>query len=337
MSQQFSILWACVMLYLLSDSMPAIGSDARTEILAQYEPHATALLDHYKSVRVRYHFRQPSGKDRERLTRVTSVFDRELYRVDGEEWGVAPGGSPTGAGVQSIQLRNSKYQFTVKGDQAKGYVLGTVTPHGDIPSAWSLYTFPFADPWLRRSYLDLLRDPKSAVLEVKHTTRRGHHVVAVTLEYDFVNVQTKVPDRGRAIYSFDPEARWACVGERPVPTRGHTGKVAEAIYKYVTFDGWPVPTREEQWLIPADDSDLGQLRAASIIDEYAPIPELNDANFRLSAFGLPEPLGVEWPKRRSGWLWLVWAGAACAVVMVAFLILRRRATLRQTSPPATSS
>jgi hypothetical protein len=61
------------------------------------------------------------------------------------------------------------------------------------------------------------------------------------------------------------------------------------------------------------------------------------SEFTLTAFGLPEPVGVEWPKRRSGWLWFAWAAAASVVVALAFVALKRRAARRQTAAPPTPS
>ena len=65
-----------------------------------------------------------------------------------------------------------------------------------------------------------------------------------------------------------------------------------------------------------------------------PLPELHD--FTLTAFGLPEPVGVVWPKRTNhGWVWVALAGVGCIAVAVGFAVLKRRA-VRHTPPLASA-
>lgn len=53
--------------------------------------------------------------------------------------------------------------------------------------------------------------------------------------------------------------------------------------------------------------------------------DVPDEQFRLSYYGLPEPVGVEWPKRTSRWRWIVGAALAALMLAVLFRYLHRRA------------
>jgi hypothetical protein len=65
----------------------------------------------------------------------------------------------------------------------------------------------------------------------------------------------------------------------------------------------------------------------------SPMPE--DEEFTLTAYGLPEPLGISLPTRSRAWLWFALAGLAA--LGAGFLFRRiapRRAALQPTSKQA---
>jgi hypothetical protein len=56
--------------------------------------------------------------------------------------------------------------------------------------------------------------------------------------------------------------------------------------------------------------------------------EPSDAEFTLSAFGLPEPVGVVWEKKTPVYVWLLLAAGVLGLlaVVLAWLAKRRRTT-----------
>lgn len=57
-------------------------------------------------------------------------------------------------------------------------------------------------------------------------------------------------------------------------------------------------------------------------------------DFRLSAFGIPEPVDVAPPPKRTRWyLWLLVAAGACAALSFGFAYLRRRRRQARSTPP----
>ncbi|MFO0799085.1 MAG: hypothetical protein U0804_16580 [Gemmataceae bacterium] len=316
--------------------MPTVTTaDPRAAFLAEFEKPAAALLDHYSAVQTRDVVRQPAGAGRTRLTTATSVFDREHCRVDGRIVTTGTDGSPTGSEYRAVEVRNRVYRFDALPAEAGGYSVGRFALHADQPDPWSPLLFPVADPWLRHTYLELFRDPATTVHATRREVWRGKSVVTVEIECrsDAVRPSRQV----RAVYYFDPAAGWACVGDWAVPINPSTDPRYESVYHYVMRDGWPVPTRLEMWELPPGVTTGGKLAKYTDIEEYLPISPLDERDFRLTAFGLPEPAGVVWPKPRSGWWWFVWAAVGCVVVAIVFLSLRRRAVRRQVAPPASRS
>jgi hypothetical protein len=75
------------------------------------------------------------------------------------------------------------------------------------------------------------------------------------------------------------------------------------------------------------------------IDEFhsSPVP-FPDSDFRLSAFGLPEPMGVPPPPQRSRtWLWLLVATVVSAALAIVFAWLKRHRLMRTRTSPRISS
>ena len=63
----------------------------------------------------------------------------------------------------------------------------------------------------------------------------------------------------------------------------------------------------------------------SVYDFVIDQKESNSTAFRLSAFGLPEPVGVEWPSPVRWWLWLSLGAVAALAVALALAKLKARA------------
>jgi len=90
----------------------------------------------------------------------------------------------------------------------------------------------------------------------------------------------------------------------------------EAIYTYDTTAETPPPLkRYELWRVEKGNLAARKKVSWSEFTEYAPSPPFPDEDFRLTAFGFPEPVGVKWPKPTPPYVWvLVAAGVAVGVV-----------------------
>jgi hypothetical protein len=88
-----------------------------------------------------------------------------------------------------------------------------------------------------------------------------------------------------------------------------------------TSKGLPVPRliiSEEEWVFDAEMVAKGfpsknrrEMRMEYDVDEPNSLPP--DEEFTLSAFGLPEPRGLEWKKPTRWYLWLAVGGSVCLI------------------------
>ena len=63
-----------------------------------------------------------------------------------------------------------------------------------------------------------------------------------------------------------------------------------------------------------------------------PTVNLPESEFTLSAFGLPEPVGVVWEKRTPNYVWFLIAAGAFAAAAIAFRLLTRRRSKASSVP-----
>jgi hypothetical protein len=97
--------------------------------------------------------------------------------------------------------------------------------------------------------------------------------------------------------------------------------------EYQDHEGLPVPTRTQRrqvfrsagWTLESNEEVTYQ------IDRRTDPPE---QEFTLSAFGLPEPVGVEWERKTPVYVWLLLAAGVLGLlaVVLAWLAKRRRTT-----------
>jgi len=133
---------------------------------------------------------------------------------------------------------------------------------------------------------------------------------------------------------LDPEACWS-IRECEVKTT-HLGGVQGTTsftneYKQ-TDSGFPLMIRRVQHTRYADPTGARETMTVSTYDWYVDdaVPE---SEFTLSAFGLPEPPGIDWKRPTPWWLY---AGVAGVVCLVLAFVLRWLARCRATQRPTSS-
>ena len=97
--------------------------------------------------------------------------------------------------------------------------------------------------------------------------------------------------------------------------------------EFRSADGVPIPVRSvtrETYSVPGGDLMI----INDITYDIDPAAHPDDSEFTLTAFGLPEPVGVEWRKPTPIYVWLLVAAAILAVAAVAFRALSRRPVAR---------
>jgi hypothetical protein len=133
---------------------------------------------------------------------------------------------------------------------------------------------------------------------------------------------------------LDPERCWTvckCTLHQHHPGLAESTMNTEVI---ATPAKYPIPIRYTH-NTEALYSQTGKRNSALVTEfdlkEVSPLP--GDEEFTLSAFGLPEPVGVKPPQRPRAWLWLLAAAAGLAALAVLFAGLKRRAARRAAQAP----
>jgi len=252
-------------------------------------------------------------------------------------------------GLSEVYAYNPRYTFRLRSTADRGWALVNVH-HGDPSKADAARTmrgflahhsrlrgYGTRIPHTLEPLAQYARAPTTRIVAVTPSNWKGVDVAEVKFELSPASKDDEI----RSITSLhDPSRQWRIVRSVVKGQRDNAGKVV--VFEETTdYEYAPGPDNllsrayeQELWTTDGKTTPVKGDRVFEI-KRLKTLPETNE--FTLTAFGLPEPVGVEWPARRSGWLWFAWAAAGCVVIAVVFLILRHRAAGRQTAAPATPS
>jgi len=171
---------------------------------------------------------------------------------------------------------------------------------------------------------DILFSSRCRIMGANRKTRDGKELVELEFEV------TPDPNEPRQLLGgtllLDSDRNWLPVAQ--------TTKVRNRVGTSVYTTEWefgpatnPLPSRTVEQMVFTPSSPGEQWHATYTTESNLHIPATlpEDHEFTLSAFGLPEPVGVKWPKPKSN-SYLFLSGAAGFVVLaILFGYLRRRA------------
>lgn len=250
------------------------------------------------------------------------------------------------AGKIELHAMNSKYAFTLKRSTTGPWVLADSHPmpvprhieeslilkrlgEGLTPIDEVVGTRP-GGPRL----WDVMGSPQTRLAEVVGEEYEGRRTTHAKLTTDLpvnrgqrlVGLELWV-DPGRAWLPLKIRTRYAAA----LATQGYEIEVREHTYgdgpnplpKYTRWTQDSISPTGERQMSLSGQVEL-ELSAATIPPEE---------QFTLSAFGLPEPLGVVWPKRSFTWVWFVAAGVGLVISMLGFRWLSRRAARCRSAAP----
>ncbi len=136
--------------------------------------------------------------------------------------------------------------------------------------------------------------------------------------------------------SFLPELSWAIKNAKVVVKTEVASGICQTSIDYITSTkGLPLPT---QWLeeesLKLNDGGLFTSRKFTKFTLHPEVSEPSEVEFTLSAYGLPEPVGVTWSKATPNYVWFLLAAAILGVLAIAFRTLhRRRARVKNPMAP----
>jgi hypothetical protein len=188
-----------------------------------------------------------------------------------------------------------------------------------------------------------IRQPTFKILRVSAVHQGGRDLVRI----DFDNEHERITKKGSGVYNpyqggwfvLDPEHYWCLVeselvGEWTEPHLTHFYRKPErSTYEYRTGSNrFPILTRVVSREKPVPELKVPGIENIRVYD-LRESAEPEDGEFTLTAYGLPEPVGMPLPRRSRTWLWLSLAsgGVLCLGLFFGWLA-RRRAADRRAKP-----
>ena len=329
MKKRRSLEYSACLGVALSLCATALGDapEVRARFLEEYRPHAGALEDYYGSAELKYTLTQ-FGPENTLIEEIQGKYDRGHYLLSTSGKAVKNSSGETYGHYQTpFDGRNPSYYFQLIGKRESGYKVKdlVLAEKGQRPSLCAM-TVPFADALLGMTFLEMGEDKGTGFLAWEDRAWRNEPMKVLRVEYIDMHKNPTTAE-----YFFSPKDGWLCRGLRRWAT-GDPNPVVEEVYIYEPTQGEPFPAlkREEQWVRHGQAPDQDKQTLLTEVTELRRAGPFPDSDFRLSAFGIPEPEGIEPPPPSRLWLWLLLGGAALAGVAVFFAWLRRR--FRKTSP-----
>lgn len=93
-------------------------------------------------------------------------------------------------------------------------------------------------------------------------------------------------------------------------------------------EGFPVPIPSQCVYSETDLKTAERIRSLITVTHFQSEPQREEAEFTLSAFGMPEPVGVVWDKPTPRYVWFLVAAGVFIAIAVGFRLLARRRAAR---------
>lgn len=318
-----------LMLSLCLSARSVADDGVRRAFLHDYGPEAGAIQDFYSNLRLK-------SRTLHEAIRGTRLVDELDIKIKGLKF-CAVGSfhsidAGTGKPVSSkagryAAARNDWYRFDLSGKDT-GYTLGGVDVTSGGTNMLCEEVEVFADPQKQQTFLQMGKDPATNFLEWTPCSWDGKEMKRLKVRHQVVAVGARKKIGVTAFYYFSPPEQWVCRRQQ-VFFDGHPECFEKRLYYDATRMGEvPMLKRREDWLSRTGDPDNAKQRSVTEITEFQHCDPWPDKDFTLTAFGLPEPIGVPSEAGASrAYLWLFGGGAVallCAIV-AGYLRRRRRA------------
>lgn len=319
---------ACCLGAVFISTTSAEDATVRRRFQEEYRPRAQALMDYYGSVEVKYTTTTVGGENTI-IQDIKGKCDLRHFLLTGSYRAVKNGSGETYANSDSkIEGRNPRYSFNLSPKAEGRFKVQNVTlsKDGETPFMCCINA-PYADSIRGITFLEMGDDKGTNFLSLEDRQWQNETMKALRAEYvDSLKNPLTIE------YYFSPQNAWLCRGLRRWVTDA-PDVYTEEIYSYEPGTGEPFPPLKkiEVWSQNAKDPTKSQRTSVTEITEFRHAGLFNEADFHLSAFGLPEPAPApppSWP------LWLMYTlgavGLGAAAVLFAWL--RRRFQKKSPSP-----
>jgi hypothetical protein len=237
--------------------------------------------------------------------------------------------------LEYVFFSNSWYSAYIRRDpgKSKEFLLNTYDPNPDallVPAPspirkWAFVTlFPhFSFQGQRLSEIII-----SDGFRVEKVTMDDQGLVVATIRYDLSKTSSRRQLMEEATLTFDPQ-RWWCIRtcKEKVIIPGREGSTNHITVEFMLDDhpsGFPL-VRRQMSMNMATSAESGSSHNQRVVEYELRVDEsVSDSEFTLSAFGLPEPVGVVWEKKTPVYVWLLVAAAVLGMLALFFRWLAQR-------------
>lgn len=227
--------------------------------------------------------------------------------------------------IYTIDCFNSKYSFELRGFAADQMILrnitSPITPEDVVSRSVRATVAARCYGWatLGKPLPELWAD-SNCTLEPVRRNGRGHYLVPFLMRKDRAAVRYEV--------ELNPDQGWRIEASKSIiPDR--LDRTEEMSYETPGFSV-PIPNR---YVYTETDLKTGQrLQAVTSVTYFEGKPKKAEKEFTLSAFGMPEPVGVTWEKPTPRYVWFLLGAGGFAALMIGFRYLARRRATKSPAP-----
>lgn len=323
--------WAGAVVFVLCTSTitPTLAGDpARELFLRQYLPYATKLQSDYINIKLRYKETYELGNGRLQVSEMEGRYNLTDLRLEGKVqlFDKTKMDNPLKTYTE-VSCFNPRYSFTLRkglNDQYK-----TDRLELEKPSESCFFLAPIAEYQIGKTFLEMAQD--SAVSFISLSDRNWQNQAMKELKVKFkrkFSGSNKIIEMNPS-YFFSSEDSWICHGAQY--STADPNVFYEKRYSYAPKNGERYPDLKsiEGWLVDKKNPDNSRRKHHTEIIEFAHLAPFAESEFTLSAFGLPEPMGVHpLEKPSQTWIWLVAALIFAVALALLFAWLKRRYVLK---------
>ncbi len=176
--------------------------------------------------------------------------------------------------------------------------------------------------------VEVIRKPQFRVVRCRRVQQDGDDLVEVVFDYPH-KVEKGGNDIQRGTLLLDPQRFWCLRSfeiQKASEVEGYRGTEQFQVLELGETDqSLPVPKRAVTKNTVVFDNGIGNTQEWRFeYDLSVPRRLPDDDEFTLTAFGLPEPPGLEWKGPTRWYLWVGLAGIVCLVLGAAIHRFRRR-------------
>ncbi len=249
--------------------------------------------------------------------RETTLSGKEL--LHGECWKQITINSQSATEPKKYFVRNASYTFQVSDVEEGKYLLTGVTAGVKHPRFSSVFCWPYADRWMARTLLDIVMDPRTVVHRLVDTEVIGKpaYEVAVSFQYCSHSDESKTETYEQRYFflkeNFLLVASCSGVGQSPLSQNNHI------LIEYSdNFDA----IRRIQEVKFAEQ--IVRLKIDFDVTSFRPLTQFDPTEFRLTHFGIPEPIGEGSVGRGGISRYLTWGVFPVLVVVAIYVAIRSR-------------